>query len=83
MGKKINKEIFVERSNVIHHNKYDYSKVEYVNSSTKVCIICPEHGEFWQILNNFMSGRGCPKCANIARKNKKTFIYDIFEKKCN
>ena len=46
MGKKLNKESFVERSNIIHHNKYDYSKVEYINSSTKVCIICPEHGEF-------------------------------------
>ena len=83
MAKRLNIEGFIKRSNVIHHNKYDYSKVEYVNSSTKVCIICPEHGEFWQTPNKHMSGRGCPKCANIARKNKKTFTYDIFEKKCN
>ena len=83
MAKRLNIECFIKRSNVIHHNKYDYSKVEYVNNSTKVCIICPEHGEFWQTPNKHMSGRGCPKCANILRKIKKTFTYDIFEKKCN
>lgn len=31
----------------MHKDKYDYSKVDYVNSKTKVCIICPKHGEFW------------------------------------
>lgn len=83
MAKRLDIKSFIERSNVIHHNKYDYSKVEYVNNSTKVCIICPEHGEFWQAPNKHMSGRGCPKCADIARKIKKAFTYDIFEKKCN
>lgn len=37
---------FVEKAQNIHGNKYDYSKVNYINSHTKVCIICPEHGEF-------------------------------------
>lgn len=54
---------FIEQSKSIHGDKYDYSKVEYVNSHTKVCIICPEHGEFWQSPNNHLSGQGCPKCA--------------------
>lgn len=40
------KEIFIEKATKIHNSKYDYSKVEYVNSKTKVCIICPIHGEF-------------------------------------
>ena len=40
---------FIEKARKVHGNKYDYSKVNYVNNSTKVCIICPEHGEFWQI----------------------------------
>lgn len=83
MGKKLSKECFVERSNIIHENKYDYSKVEYINSSTKVCIICPEHGEFWQSPNKHMSGRGCPKCAENLRNKKKSFTYQIFEKKSN
>lgn len=62
MAKRLDIKCFIERSNVIHHNKYDYSKVEYVNNSTKVCIICPEHGEFWQIPDKHLRGHGCHKC---------------------
>lgn len=32
----------------IHGDKYDYSKVEYFNNTTKVEIICPEHRSFKQ-----------------------------------
>ena len=32
-------EEFIERARKVHGDKYDYSKAEYVNSSTKVCII--------------------------------------------
>lgn len=63
MPKKITTEEFIKRSRKIHGDKYDYSKVEYVNSQTKVCIICPEHGEFWQIPNSHLLGFGCAKCA--------------------
>ena len=47
----------------VHGNRYDYSKVEYVNNKTKVIIICKEHGEFLQNLNNHRLGMGCSKCA--------------------
>ena len=53
---------FIKRANKIHDGKYDYSKVNYINYSTKVCIICPEHGEFWQVPNNHLFGSGCPGC---------------------
>ena len=69
MPKKLNFEIFKERSKNIHGNKYNYEKVVFVNTKTKVCIICPEHGEFWQIPETHMKGSGCPKCA--VDKNKK------------
>lgn len=55
---------FIRRANLKHNNKYDYSKVKFVNSQTKVCIICPEHGEFWQQANNHLQGNGCPKCGH-------------------
>lgn len=56
---------FISTSKEIHNNKYDYSKVVYTNNHTKVCIICPEHGEFWQTPNKHASlKQGCPKCAN-------------------
>lgn len=41
-----NTDEFIKKAKELHGNKYDYTKVEYVNSSTKVCIICPEHGVF-------------------------------------
>ena len=58
---------FLEKAKEVHGDKYDYSKVEYVDSKTKVCIICPEHGEFWQEPAAHLRGYNCPKCANIKR----------------
>ena len=62
--KKLSLTEFIERSRKIHGNKYDYSKARYVNNGTKVCIICPIHGEFWQTPHNHLIGRGCNKCKN-------------------
>lgn len=54
---------FIEESKLIHGSKYDYSNVEYIDSKTKVCIICPEHGEFWQSpLCHANKHYGCPIC---------------------
>lgn len=65
------KEKFIEKAIKRHGDKYDYSKVEYTNSLTKVCIICPEHGEFWQTPQSHIRGYNCPKCSN--RKRGDTF----------
>ena len=54
---------FIKEANSVHKNKYDYSKVEYVNNKTKVCIICPEHGEFWQTPSIHLRTYGCPICS--------------------
>ena len=62
INQRLSKVEFVERANKVHENKYDYSKVEYINSDTKVCIICPEHGEFWQVAFSHLQGHGCPHC---------------------
>jgi hypothetical protein len=57
-------EQFIEKAKLINGDKYDYSKVEYVSSNTKIIIICKEHGEFSQLPHNHLSGKGCIKCAN-------------------
>lgn len=54
---------FINEANIVHNNKYDYSKAIYKNYATKICIICPEHGEFWQTPNSHLHGHGCPLCA--------------------
>lgn len=63
--KKLTKDAFITRAREVHSDKYGYSKVEYVNNSTKVCIICPEHGEFWQRPDSHMNGKGCGECGKL------------------
>ena len=65
---------FIDKAKKIHGDKYDYSKVEYINNSTKVCIICPIHGEFWQTPNGHLRGRRCPKCSGNIKKTTQQFI---------
>ena len=65
---------FIERAVAVHGNKYDYSKVIYAGTKKKVCIICPEHGEFWQKPYAHLAGQGCPKCANNQKIDKEEFI---------
>lgn len=73
---RITKDEFIRKAKEIHGDKYDYSKVEYVNERTPVCIICHkknrngnEHGEFWQTPSSHLSGKGCRKCRNSHLEN--------------
>jgi very-short-patch-repair endonuclease len=61
---------FVSKANKVHQNKYDYSKVVYVNSQTPVIITCNEHGDFSQAPNSHLQGCGCEKCGIKARSDK-------------
>jgi hypothetical protein len=63
--KKLSIEEFIKRAKTIHNDKYDYSKVKYINSNTKVEIICPIHGSFWQTpaAHNRLK-QNCPHCKN-------------------
>lgn len=70
---------FINKARKIHGDKYDYSKVEYVNANTKVCIICPKHGEFWQVPSHHLNNHGCKKCQydnNIFNTINRNFIDD-------
>lgn len=57
-------EKFKELAFKVYGTRFDLSKVEYAGSKTKVCIICPEHGEFMQYPDAFLQGKSCPKCGN-------------------
>ena len=69
-------EEFIAQARKVHGDKYDYSKVEYKNANTKVCIICPEHGKFWQTPANHLSGKGCKKCIGRYYATNEEFIKD-------
>ena len=74
-------EQFIEEARQVHGDKYNYSKVEYINANTKVCIICPEHGEFWQRPYDHLNGHNCPKC--IGRGAYKSTTQEFIEKAKN
>lgn len=78
MSKKSNTREFVARAKKIHGDRYDYSKVEYVDNHTKVCIICKKHGEFWQPPKNHLKGYGCEKCAREITGKKNSYGYEGF-----
>lgn len=67
MGKRKTTEQFISEAIKVHGDKYDYSKVEYVNNHTLVTVICPMHGEFKQAPLDHLHNHGCPKCP---RKSK-------------
>ena len=72
--KKLTTEEFIERAKKIHNDFYDYSKTIYKNAKEKVCIICPEHGEFWQEASSHLQGCKCPKCVGGITLTTEEFI---------
>jgi len=71
---------FVEK----HGDKFDYSYVEYKGADVKIKIICPEHGEFWQLPHHHLGKYGCNECAYVLdginrRLSKEEVLAKAFE----
>lgn len=66
---------FIQRAIESHDGFYTYDKVVFVNTTTKVTVTCPLHGDFEVTPNNHMKkseapegrGRGCPHCGAAKR----------------
>tara|TARA_R110001583_G_scaffold76652_3_gene209530 strand:+ start:1358 stop:1762 length:405 start_codon:yes stop_codon:yes gene_type:complete len=87
MSHRTTKADFLKRAIEAHGDKYDYSKVLYKTTETKVIIICKEHGEFLlRPRAHYTDKRGCPSCDNSGKSgfhkskwvDKSKFIY-LFE----
>ena len=72
---------FIEKCKQKHGDKYLYTKTNYLNSKTKIEIICPEHGSFFQKPYSHLSGNGCRKCYN-KKQSEKTKSPDLFIEEC-
>jgi hypothetical protein len=59
--------LFIKKAKEIYNDKYDYSKSVYLNSKTKITIICDKHGIFLKHPTRFLK-YGCNKCI---KKNPK------------
>ena len=81
MSQVLNNSQFIEKARKAHGDKYDYSKVNYVNARTKVCIICPIHGEFWQTPNVHIRTCGCTECGKIIKQKRLTLTNQQFIEK--
>ena len=70
--------VFIEEAKKIHHDRYNYSEVNYTSARKKVSIICPTHGSFEQYPYSHLAGNGCDKCADIIRADKKRLSREEF-----
>jgi len=61
---ELNTNEVIKQFKKIHGNKYNYDKVDYKNSKTKVIVTCDKHGDFNQTPSNHKKGHGCPMCSN-------------------
>jgi len=71
MGVRKTTEQVIKEFKKVHGGKYDYSKVDYKNNSTKVTIICPKHGNFRQTPAGHRKG-GCFQCGHEVTASKRT-----------
>jgi len=79
---KMSKDDFIKKAKEFHGDKYDYSKVEYINYHTNICIICKKHGEFFQKPSKHISrGFGCKKCGMLNKPQCQPMNNEYFIKK--
>ena len=72
------RERFIQDAKAAHGDKYDYSKTKYVNALSKVEIICPVHGAFFQPPASHIRGTGCSKCSDIVAADKRRLTTSEF-----
>lgn len=70
---------FIKKAETVHFSYYTYHKVIISDSTEKVIITCPEHGDFEQLRASHISGQGCPVCVNIARSSGVRIIFETLE----
>jgi hypothetical protein len=77
-SKRTSLEKFLDECYKVHNDFYDYSLVEYVNTNSKVKIICPIHGLFEQTPHSHLSGKGCRRCGNERKKDNPGGYHNIY-----
>jgi Zn finger protein HypA/HybF involved in hydrogenase expression len=86
-GQEINKlkktkEKFIREAELVHGNKYNYNRANYIGARDKIEIYCNTHKEyFWQIAGSHISGHGCSKCSTEITHNKQRSTFKDFIEK--
>ncbi len=77
MARKLTQEEFIAKAVAIHGDKYDYSKVVYINTRTKIEVSCNHCGNTILIppKKHLLPQRGCRRCHhNKQRMSREEFI---------
>lgn len=70
-------EDFIIKARRIHGEKYDYSKVEFINHHQKTKIYCNKHKEYFQqTITSHLTGNGCQKCHESKGENAISIFLD-------
>lgn len=68
-SKRLNTESFIKKAHLVWKDLYDYSEVKYIDSRTKIKVICKKHQEAFMVTpNNHLKNRGCPICKESRRE---------------
>lgn len=77
-------ESFIREIKKIHGDKFDYSKVVYVNRRTYIVLKCPTHGEFIKKPYEMYSAKaGCKFCNRAAMGQRSRMTIETFVERCN
>lgn len=60
--RKLTQENFISRCIATHNGKFSYETTVYKNRRSLIKIICPTHGEFEQLAESHIFGKGCDRC---------------------
>ena len=75
MPKHLTTNDFIIRAQEMHGELYDYSQVVYDNMHTKVKIIDPDYGEFWQSPMGHLQGQGHPKRGKLKAAKSRDCVW--------
>lgn len=72
---KPSNEEYIEKCIAKFGDRFDYSKTKYINTRTKVTVICTKHGEFETMPFAYLNSiNGCVKCSGVSKLSLDEFI---------
>jgi Zn finger protein HypA/HybF involved in hydrogenase expression len=81
MARKSSQEEVLNKIREIHGERYDLSKVVYINKRTKFELVCKNHGAFLTSWDQVIRGQGCPVCGKSnAAINRRVSFEDFLSK---
>lgn len=76
-------EEYIRKARLVHGDKYDYSKTNFIRHNQKIIITCPIHGDFEQDPGTHLDGAGCQKCGRMSHIKKMSHDKEWFVAEAN